>query len=208
MHIQTVLGSIEPSLIGHAQCHEHILLAKGKSYEINPALCIDDVEKSLVELKRYGAKGGSLIVDAQPGGCGRMSNELAGISEEAKVYIVASTGFHKLMFYPEGHWIHNITTDGLALYMVTELTEGMYINGDDNYPAHISNHKAGMIKMALDKEGLSERYKRIFDAGIKASINTGAPIQCHTENAEQGPIIAAYLLEARVLPHNNIICHL
>ena len=35
---------------GHAQCHEHIWLNKGASYNVNKALCEDSPEKSLKEL--------------------------------------------------------------------------------------------------------------------------------------------------------------
>ena len=46
---------------GHAQCHEHIWLNKGASYNVNKALCEDSPEKSLKELKTYYSAGGRLI---------------------------------------------------------------------------------------------------------------------------------------------------
>ncbi|MBP3940918.1 MAG: phosphotriesterase, partial [Christensenellaceae bacterium] len=69
--IRTVRGDILASEIGHTQCHEHIWLRKGPSFAVNPALLIDDEEKSLAELLDYKKAGGSAIVDAQPINCGR-----------------------------------------------------------------------------------------------------------------------------------------
>ena len=57
--IRTVCGDIPPSALGHAQCHEHIYLRKGPGYRINPALCMDDDNRSLRELLDYQSAGGS-----------------------------------------------------------------------------------------------------------------------------------------------------
>ena len=56
--IITVTGRIAPEELGFCQCHEHIAMSKGISYQINPALCIDDMEKSLEEAKRFHLAGG------------------------------------------------------------------------------------------------------------------------------------------------------
>ena len=90
-----------PQELGHCQCHEHIWLRKGASFQSNEALCMDDEDRSLAELKEYAAAGGSLIVDAQPTGCGRDGRMLAQLSEKSGVDIVASAGFHKQMFFDQ-----------------------------------------------------------------------------------------------------------
>lgn len=208
MEIQTVLGKMESRTLRYAQCHEHILIAKGRSFEINPALCIDDVERSCAEVQNYGKAGGQLIVDAQPIGCGRMSRELAAISEKTKVSIVASTGFHKMLFYPDGHWIHNISKDEFTKIMVQELTEGMFVNCDHHFPTEKIANIAGMIKVACDQEGFTPRYERLFDAAVEAQLITGAPIQCHIEAAEQGPRVAEYFLDKGVKKEAILLAHL
>ena len=57
--IITVTGRIAPEELGFCQCHEHIAMSKGISYQINPALCMDDMEKSLEETKRFHLAGGA-----------------------------------------------------------------------------------------------------------------------------------------------------
>lgn len=64
--IRTIWKDIWSEEAGHTQCHEHIWLKKGASYKVNHALCMDDRERSLTELKDYYQEGGRLIVDAQP----------------------------------------------------------------------------------------------------------------------------------------------
>ena len=106
--IQTVLGRIKPEKLGFTQCHEHLLLSKGRSFQIHPALRMDEPEKSLKEVLDYKEAGGCTLVEAQPTGCNRVSRGLEEISKASGVHIVASTGFHKLQFYPERHWIHEL----------------------------------------------------------------------------------------------------
>ena len=56
-----MLGEVKPGELGFTQCHEHLLISKGKSFEINPALCMDEPDKSIQELKTYGAAGGRAV---------------------------------------------------------------------------------------------------------------------------------------------------
>ena len=69
--IQSVTGILPPEALTFCQCHEHILLSKGVSWQRNHALCMEDIQKSMQELLDYRAAGGSTIVDAQPVGCNR-----------------------------------------------------------------------------------------------------------------------------------------
>lgn len=59
--IRTVTGDFPTETLGHCQCHEHLFIAKGKSYEVNPALWMDDKDASLNELNIYKGAGGSSL---------------------------------------------------------------------------------------------------------------------------------------------------
>ena len=48
--VRTVLGDIAPADLGWCQCHEHVFLEKGRSFELHKALLMDDYEKSQDEL--------------------------------------------------------------------------------------------------------------------------------------------------------------
>ena len=206
--IQTIAGPIDPINLGFCQCHEHLLLKKGKSWEVNNALCIDEPELSLLELKDYRKSGGTSIVDAQPIGCGRMAKELYSLSIRAQVPILASTGFHKLCFYPDNHWLYSISEKELCSLYIRELTEGMYLNCDYGIPQEQIPQKAGIIKTALDVEGLTPCYEKLFCAAAGAQIAVGAPMMIHIEKGANPLMLLEWLKGKRVRPNKLIFCHL
>jgi phosphotriesterase-related protein len=208
MYVRTVLGDIDISNIGHCQCHEHIYLEKGYSEKVNKVLCIDDYNKSLEELKHYYSNGGRTIVDAQPIGCGRSSQKLVNLSMKSRVNIIASTGFHKLIFYPSDHWIFKVNTEFFAELMTKEIEDGMFVNSDLNYPRQQINAKAGMIKVACDVQGLDNTYKKYLLGAANVAINTGVSIQCHIEKANTAEDIVNYLLEIGVDAKSIILAHM
>ncbi|MGI6113336.1 MAG: phosphotriesterase family protein [Mahellales bacterium] len=206
--IQTVLGAIKPDRLGYCQCHEHLFIGKGQSYKVNPALWMDDLENAIDELKSYKEAGGNSLVDAQPLGCGRMESELIEASMKTGINIIASTGFHKLIFYPDEHWIHTIMKEELSQIFINELRSGMYVNSDYKYPKERTNGKAGIIKTAADKDGIMGAYKKLFLSAAIASKETGAPILCHTEMGKAALEIVDFLIGQGVRKDLIIICHI
>lgn len=206
--IRTVLGTISPEELGFCQCHEHILLGKGQSFFINPALCMEDVSKSLEELIRFKNAGGNSLIDAQPGGCSRMPDALADISAESGVHIIASTGFHKLLFYPKTHWIHTASSDTLTKIFIEELQNGMYRHIDDSFSTEQTPHCAGMIKTALDTEELTPRYRRLFTAAADAAKETDKNIMIHVEQGTDPLKLLEFLLGKNINPSRLIFCHM
>lgn len=203
-----MLGEVEPGEIGFTQCHEHLLISKGKSFEINPALCIDKPDKSIQELKAYGAVGGRAIVDAQPGGCNRDAAGLAEISRKTGIHVIASTGFHKLQFYPEKHWIRTINREELERFYISELTRGMCVNIDCEWMPERIKAKAGIIKTALDVCDLKGRYGELFEAAAGAQKATGAPMMVHIEKGSAPESLAEFLQERGVDTGRVYFCHM
>lgn len=206
--IQTVAGAVDPDAVGFCQCHEHILLRKGASWEVNPALCLDEPEKSLQELRAYRAAGGCALVDAQPVGCGRMARELEELSARSGVMIVSSTGFHKLCFYPQDHWIRTMDEDSLSELFIRELTEGMYLDGDQALPQKQSSIRSGIIKSALDAGPVTPTYERLFRAAARAQTAAGAPLMVHIEKGSDPLDLLARLRGWGVAPASVIFCHM
>lgn len=210
--IHTVTGEIDPNTLGYCQCHEHLYIAQGKSGRLNPALIIDQPEKTEGELLRYYEKGGRAVVDAQPVGCGRMAKELYEASVKTGVHIIASTGFHKLDFYEEQHFVYQLDEDQLAQLFVDEIRVGMYtdkVNGNE-VPRVVGLARAGMIKTASDGRDIRQKedhlpvYKKLFLAAGKASKLTGAPIMTHLEMG-LGADSQLEVLTSQGVPTNRII---
>lgn len=206
--IHTVLGGLSPECLGFTQCHEHIMLTKGQSYLCNPTLCIDDLQKSTEELRRYYSCGGCCIVDAQPIGCNRDSQSLVELEKASGVHIIASTGFHKMQFYPEEHWIRKTDEDELAELFRAELTSGMYAKTDACFNPVRHSATAGIIKTALDRGDFGELYARLFRAAAKAQIATGAPMMVHIEKESDPERLVRFLSDYGVRTEKLYFCHM
>lgn len=206
--IHTVLGTVDPSELLFTQCHEHLLLSKGRSFQVNPVLCIDDLEKSVQETKDYFEAGGRGIVEAQPVGCSRVSEGLTEISRRTGVHIIASTGFHKLQFYPKTHWIRVLEEKQLARIYLSELTEGMYTETDRIWKPEQKSAKAGIIKTALDACNLKGQYETLFRAAAWAQAETGAPIMVHIEKGSRPELLIDFFRHWGTDPEKVYFCHM
>ncbi len=195
--IQTVLGTIEPSQLGHCQPHEHLMVQAGPATDKHPALLLDDEALALAELSAYHAAGGGSLIDCQPGGAGRDAQALARISKASGVHIVAVTGYHLPMFYPAEHSIHTAAEEQLFRWFLGELTEGI---------EHTSI-KAGAVKAALDAQGLCDPLKTRLRAAARAAAEAKVPLILHTEKGA-GAVDAVELCESVGLaPQHLLVCH-
>lgn len=202
--VQTVLGALQPAYLGHIQCHEHIWLRKGPSYACNPALRIDDFEKSLQELLAYRAAGGGAIVDAQPGGFGRDAQALADLSQRSGVQILAVTGFHKLAFLEPDAPLRGLSAPELTRYFCRELTQGL-LRPDGSR----CSGRAALIKAAYERGGWQDPgYAPLFEAVAQSAAKTGAPVIIHTEPGNDIPALLAWFSARGVPPERMMLCHL
>ncbi len=206
--IMTVTGWQKPQALGFCHCHEHLMLSKGTSFARNPVLCMEDLEKSTEEVRRFLAQGGKTILEAQPGGCNRMEGALYQIAKATGANIVASTGFHKLIFYPENHWIRTISEEDFTRFLVHELSEGMYTDIDTEFHTDTVPYRAGILKTALDTEGLTPVYRRLFTAAARAAKETDVPLMVHIEQGSDPGALLDFLLEQGVSPKRLIFCHM
>ena len=206
--IRTVLGDISADKLGHVQCHEHIFLEKDKSYEVSSVLYMDDFEKSLGELNDYKEAGGGTIVDAQPVLSGRMAENLIKASKKSGVNIVASTGFHKAVFYYDDSYIFTDDEDKITQLYIDEIKDAML--GSKSISAVKVPAKAGMIKTAVDSFGIAGEkvYEKLFSAAANACTSTGAPVMCHIEKGADALETVEFFTKRGVDPSHIIICHL
>lgn len=206
--IETVLGEIQPAQLGWCQCHEHIFLEKCKSYDVNTALMMNDLTKSTQELVEYQKAGGKAIVDAQPVAGGRMVEWQIQASKESGVHIIASTGFHKTMFYYEDSILFTQSEEQLTDLFIEECQEGMYSSMADGF--HKTQAKAGAIKVAADSGGVyaDKTYEKLFAAAAHAQKATGRTLVCHIENGADALEVIDFFTKQGIAPQKIIICHI
>jgi len=204
----TVKTLILSSRLGFCNSHEHLFIEEGQSSKIVSALKIDNYDQTTEELMLYKKSGGSSIVDAQPVGCGRNASKLLMASIQTGINIIAATGFHKLGFYPEGHWLRLMDEVQLSELFISEIEQGMYILCDNKSPSHRILSKPGVIKTASDVQGPIEEYEKYFIAAAKASRLTGVPILSHTEMGKGALEQVRLFTSNGVLVDSIILCHI
>jgi predicted metal-dependent phosphotriesterase family hydrolase len=206
--VRTVLGDIESHRLGFTHCHEHLFVFPIRGVKLPEKLIMDDYAKTSRELLAFRRFGGSTLVDAQPFGAGRHAGLLARASRETGVTLIGSTGLHRTLYYPEGFWACRAPAERLAELFVGEIMEGMYAYHPENSTGSRTAFRAGIIKIATGAEGLSEPYRRLFEAAAEAHRQTGAPIMTHTEMSSWGREQALLLMERGVAPSAVIVSHM
>lgn len=181
--IQTVLGPIEPDALGRTLCHEHVFVLSPDA-QTNVATDWDEdrrVADAIDKLRRLKANGIDAIIDPTVIGLGRYVPRVREIAEQTDLHIVIATGLYTydtvpFFFAHRGPGTNLGGPDPLVDAFVTDITEG--VPGTDGV-------RAGIIKVATDKAGVTPDIDRILRAAAAAHRQTGVPITTHTDAHER-----------------------
>ena len=213
--IRTVRGDIPADALGFCQAHEHLLIQAGPASQANPDLRMEEEDRTLAEVCDYRDAGGKALVDAQPVGSGRMAGGLVRVSTESGIHVVASTGFHRPLFYSPASWLFSASAQDLSALFVHELTVGMYEDGMNAWPIRPATGetgppRAGLIKVAVGAEGVPSAGgdRARFLAAASAAAMTGAPVLVHTEQGAQGEALVRFFQSQGVSPEQLMVSHL
>ncbi|WP_373399983.1 aryldialkylphosphatase [Algoriphagus halophilus] len=182
---RSVLGDVDSDEMGFTYSHEHIVIEDSYPTASHPEFLLNDVAKISSELKEFYSMGGRTVVDTMPSNCGRNPLKLAEVSQKSSVNIIAPTGIHLEIYYPETHWRYSYSEDQLTDLFIADIQEGI---DQFDYSGPIVNrtsHQAGLIKLATGDEAFSSHQEKIFRAVVNAHLETGAPILTHTNFGRQ-----------------------
>ncbi|HJL98878.1 MAG TPA: hypothetical protein QF846_04425, partial [Acidimicrobiales bacterium] len=177
LSVETATGPIQSSELGRVLMHEHVFVISTEIQQNYPQewgeeqVRIDDAIKRLNELK---ASGIDTILDPTAIGLGRYIPRIQQVAKEIDLKIVCATGLYTFNELP--HYYRRRTSsdvDALTTHFVQDIVEGFADTGV----------KAGVIKCATDKPGLTPDVERVLRACAQAHRETGCPITTHT-NAE------------------------
>ncbi len=180
---------------GKIYVHEHITidLSEQKNSE---DCCLDAFEHTVEELKALRRAGVGNIVDVTNRGMGRNIGYVKRVAEQTGINILCSTGYYQEDFLPAE--VLHMTVEELAGQMIREIRQGIKGTGV----------KAAVIgEIATSRGGWTAREKRVFEAAVIASLETGAPITTHTSRGTFGYEQAAFFRERGVAPERVIIGH-
>jgi len=205
--IRTVCGDVRPEDLGFTHCHEHAFILPGRGVQRNPELLLDDLDKTTAELSEFRAAGGRTIVDAQPIGPERAPRWQRQASQRSGVKIVATSGFHRAVYYAPEHFRFSEPAEALTQRMIGEITTGMldYAESAAGEPTDV---RAGLLKFASDYHLIDTDARKLAEAVADAHRQTGAPIITHTERGTCGMEQIELFRKLDVDPSAVLISHL
>lgn len=205
--IRTVLGDIPADQLGFTDSHEHLIIDRDYVLTLNPDYRLDNVEKTLQEVKTFLDAGGKSFVEMTCLAFGRSAKKLIEVSQATGAHIIASTGFHRPNFYMDSHWRFFYSVDQIAQILIEEIELGMDENQYNGPIIDRTGAKAGVIKIATGYFTIKPEDMATIEAAAIAHQETGAPIITHTEDGtlglEQVEILGSY----GVAPQNIIVGH-
>jgi phosphotriesterase-related protein len=199
MHIQTVLGPIQPDALGTTLMHEHTfcdLWEWGGRLDYNTI--VDDEGLLVDELRCYRGAGGSALVDVTPEGVGRNPAGLRRLAERTGLHVVMGCGWYRERVYPA--YVYEMSANQLADRLISELSNGVDASGV----------RPGIIgELGTERFHITPAEERVFRAAARAQRSVGVTISTHTTHFGELALDQVTLLrEEGVPPERIIIGHL
>ena len=166
--VNTVLGPIDSSELGFTLSHEHITLGAAGTAAAYPGFqdldaIADAAAQALTEAYDGGVRS---IIDVTTLDLGRDIPLMQDVSRRSGVHAIPCTGNH--LAIPRIFW--GAPVDKVAALFIKEIEEGIEDTGV----------KAGIIKVASDRGGITENEEIVLRAAARACNATGTRISTHT----------------------------
>jgi phosphotriesterase-related protein len=171
--VNSVLGPLDSSKLGFTLSHEHVVVTSAGIHHVYPELIDREwtVREATTQLKQAYNEGIRTIVDLTTLDLGRDIRLLEQVSRDSGVQIICATG--TWLDIPRSFCC--ATPDMVAALYIREITQGVEQTGI----------KAGIIKVANDKGGVTPEGEIILRAAARAHKATGVPISTHTYAPER-----------------------
>jgi phosphotriesterase-related protein len=223
---QTVLGLIDPGLLGITMTHEHILMDLTKGCFVEPEAASDrflahqpvrmdnlywikthwinnidnmqlmDQDLAIKETLLYARAGGGTIVEVSNIGLSRDPLGLVNISRATGLNIIMGSGYYVGSSHPPE--LAGMSEEEIAREIVGDITVGVGNTGI----------RAGIIGEIACSQPLEEGEKKVLCASAIAQQQTGAPISIHpSPNDALVPEIIEILQDAGADLSRTIMCH-
>jgi phosphotriesterase-related protein len=178
--IPTARGdTVKSSELGFTLMHEHTFNVSPEINQTYPETWGDEEQRVAEAVAMYRAakaKGVDSVTDLTVIGLGRFIPRVKRIAEQVEVNIVVATGvytWHELPMYFKFVGPPERSMDDM---FVRDIEEGI---GDTGV-------RAGIIKVATDKYGVTEGVDACLRASARAHRRTGVPITTHTHDIPNG----------------------
>ncbi|AXT86124.1 phosphotriesterase-related protein [Aeromicrobium sp. A1-2] len=190
--VQTANGSIDSSEMGRTLVHEHVFVLNTEYKENyltdwDEQERIDDAVQKLTDLKAVGI---DTIMDPTVMGLGRYIPRIKKIADQVDLNIIVGTGVYTYndiphQFEHRGPGLLVDIAEPLTEMFVKDITEGIADTGI----------RAGLLKCAIEHQGLTPGVERVMRAVGQAHVQTGAPITVHTNPTTESGLVAQKVLK-------------
>lgn len=201
--VETVRGPVDTKDLGATLMHEHIFVKNPELEQNypNPEWDEEVVLKTAQDgLQTLYAKGISTIVDLTVMGLGRFIPRIQRLAADVDINIIVATGYYTANVLPAYFLRHG---PGRTID-VPEPLEQMFIR-DITHGIADTGVKAAIIKVVVDKEGITPDVERVLSAAARAQQETGAPITTHTNAAHRTGLLQQEFFKERGVDLGNVI---
>lgn len=207
--VETVRGPVEADALGRTYMHEHVFVLTADVQQNYPDEFGDEEQRiadAVAKLRALAAQGVQTIVDPTVVGLGRYIPRIQRIAEQVpELNVVVATGvytYDRVPFFFEhrGPALSAVlgadVPDPMVDMFVGDITDGIAGTGV----------KAGMLKCAIDHEGMTPGVERVMRAVARAHHHTGTPITVHTHpGSEQGLHVRRVLCEEEGVDPGRVV---
>ena len=181
--VPTVRGPVDTAELGRTYMHEHVFVLTPDVQQNYPQEWGDEDDRvvdAVAKLTALAESGVRTIVDPTVIGLGRYIPRIVRIAEQVPdLNIVVATGCYT---YDEVPFFFHHRGPGLNEALGTEVADPMVdmFVGDIVDGIAGTGVKAGVLKCAIDEQGLTGGVERVMRAVARAHRQTGTPITVHT----------------------------
>ena len=181
--VQTVRGPVDSAALGRTYMHEHVFVLTADVQQNYPEEWGDEearITDAAAKLGALAAQGVRTIVDPTVIGLGRYLPRMVRVAERVpELNIVVATGCYTydsvpFFFHHRGPALNAAlgmdVPDPMVDLFVGDIVDGITGTGV----------RAGMLKCAIDAEGMTPGVERVMRAVAGAHRQTGTPITVHT----------------------------
>jgi phosphotriesterase-related protein len=210
--VPTVRGPVDTAQLGRTYMHEHIFTLTADVQQNYPEEWGSEdarVADAVSKLRALAAQGIRTIVDPTVVGLGRYIPRIQRVAEQLpELNIIVATGLYTydsvpFFFHHRGPALNAAlgteVPDPLVDMFVRDITEGITGTGI----------KAGMLKCAIDRNGMTRGVERVMRAIARAHHLTGTPVTVHTHPGSRTGLEVKRVLcdEEGVHPGRVVLAH-
>ncbi|MCW2680279.1 MAG: putative Phosphotriesterase [Frankiales bacterium] len=208
--VQTARGPVDAADLGPTLMHEHIFVLTPdvqQNYPQEWGSEEDRIADAVSKLNEVAALGVKTIVDPTVVGLGRYLPRIAKVAAQVDLNIVCATGLYTyddvpFFFHHRGPALNDAVgaevPDPMVDMFVGDIRDG--VAGTDI--------KAGLLKCAIDHQGMTKGVERVMRAVALAHKETGTPITVHTHpGSQQGLAVQKLFAEEGVDPRRVVLGH-